>query len=76
MQIGMETHRTILFYIIVGFYVYVKNILMTFLRQFLSNFRSAQWLYSGPMYTGGLQSGQAPMPSDMASSTVSSRRLL
>ena len=42
LPMGIETHRTILLYMIEWFYVPVKNILMTFLRQFLSKSSSNQ----------------------------------
>ena len=64
------------------FYLYVKNFIVTFLGQFLSKSISRNSSGEGicargnqPVYTGGLQFLQAPMPSFMASRTVSARRL-
>ena len=69
------------------FYVNVKNIIMTLIGQMLSKShilgflprfcpRSCALAYLKPENTGGSQFGQVPMPSFMASCTVSARRLL
>ena len=75
MQKGMETHRTILSYIIEWFLQKIKNDIVTFLGQFLSKLIGRDSFRDQPVYTGGLQFLQAPMPSFMASRMVSARRL-